>query len=168
MQNGLNAIYSAHHIGVDFNIACEALNLFKGIKRRLEIKHKTDKITLYDDFAHHPTAIKTTLEGLRAKVGNEKIVAILELRSNTMKSGVHQKTLVDALKNADKVLILEPESQSWDINTLFDKSNLFTSVDSIVKQLATIDNGHFVVMSNGGFDDIFTKIIANLATKKNL
>jgi UDP-N-acetylmuramate: L-alanyl-gamma-D-glutamyl-meso-diaminopimelate ligase len=168
MQNGLNAIYSAHHIGVDFNIACEALNLFKGIKRRLEIKHKTDKITLYDDFAHHPTAIKTTLEGLRAKVGNEKIVAILELRSNTMKSGIHQQTLVDALAIADKVLILKPKSQSWDINTLFDKSSLFTSVDNIVKQLATINKGHFVVMSNGGFDDIFTKIIANLATKKNL
>jgi UDP-N-acetylmuramate-alanine ligase len=104
MQNGLGAVYAAHHVGVSFDVACEALNAFKGVKRRLEIKHQTDRITLYDDFAHHPTAIHTTLSGLRAKVGNENIVAILELRSNTMKSGIHQQSLVDALKDADQVL----------------------------------------------------------------
>ncbi len=119
MQNGLGAVYAAHHVGVSFDVACEALNAFKGVKRRLEIKHQTDRITLYDDFAHHPTAIHTTLSGLRAKVGNENIVAILELRSNTMKSGIHQQSLVDALKDADQVLILRPENQTWDIDTVF-------------------------------------------------
>ncbi|SMN16711.1 UDP-N-acetylmuramate:L-alanyl-gamma-D-glutamyl-meso-diaminopimelate ligase [uncultured Candidatus Thioglobus sp.] len=162
MQNGLSAIYAAHHVGVPFDMACEALNIFKGIKRRLEVKYQTDNITLYDDFAHHPTAIKTTLQGLRAKVGDEKIIAILELRSNTMKSGIHQQTLVDALGEADQLLILKPENQDWDITTLFDDNTLFTSVDEIVSQLVKIKTGHFVVMSNGGFDDIFNKLINQL------
>ncbi len=162
MQNGLSAIYAAHHVGVPFEVACEVLNTFQGVKRRLEVKHQTDSITLYDDFAHHPTAIKTTLQGLRTKVADEKIIAILELRSNTMKSGVHQQSLVDALKDADQLLILKPESQAWDIDTLFSADSLFSSVDDIVKQLAQIKQGHFVVMSNGGFDNIFGKIINQL------
>jgi UDP-N-acetylmuramate: L-alanyl-gamma-D-glutamyl-meso-diaminopimelate ligase len=162
MQNGLCAIYAAHHVGVPFSIACEALNSFQGVKRRLEVKHQTESITLYDDFAHHPSAIQTTLEGLRKKIGNDKIVAILELRSNTMKSGVHQQSLVKALKEADQVFILKPDIQIWDIGTLFDESMLFNSVDDIVEQLAKISHGHFVVMSNGGFDDIFNKITLKL------
>ncbi|MCS5591155.1 MAG: UDP-N-acetylmuramate:L-alanyl-gamma-D-glutamyl-meso-diaminopimelate ligase [Gammaproteobacteria bacterium] len=162
MQNGLGAIYAAHHVGVAFDVACEALSTFKGVKRRLEIKHQTDNVTLYDDFAHHPTAIKTTLSGLRTKVDNEPIIAIVELRSNTMKSGFHQQSLVDALTDADQVLILKPQNTDWDINTLFDTDCLFDSVDAIVTQLTKINQGHFVVMSNGGFDDIFNKLIAKL------
>jgi UDP-N-acetylmuramate: L-alanyl-gamma-D-glutamyl-meso-diaminopimelate ligase len=162
MQNGLGAIYAAHHIGVPFDVACEALNTFKGVKRRLEVKHETDHITLYDDFAHHPTAIKTTLQGLRAKVGTENIIAILELRSNTMKSGLHQQSLVDALTDADQVLVLKPENTDWDIDALFDTDCLFSSVDDIVIQLNQINRGHFVVMSNGSFDDIFNKLIPSL------
>ena len=162
MQNGLSAIYAAHHVGVPFKVACEALNQFKGVKRRLEIKHQTDQLTLYDDFAHHPSAIQTTLKGLRAKVGDEPIVAILELRSNTMKSGIHQQSLVDALTTADQVLILRPTNQDWNIEALFDQSVLFDSVDEIVKTLSHIQKGHLVVMSNGSFDDIFNKLIKRL------
>ncbi len=162
MQNGLCAIYAAQHYGIDIKTACEALNRFQGVKRRLEVKHQTDAITLYDDFAHHPSAISTTLSGLRAKVGEATIVAVLELRSNTMKSGVHQQSLVDALNEADKVLILKPQNQDWDISTLFDKNSLFDRVEDIVTELTNIKQGHFVVMSNGGFDDIFTKIISQL------
>lgn len=162
MQNGLCAIYAAHHIGVTIKTACEALNTFQGVKRRLEIKYQTDNITLYDDFAHHPTAIQTTLSGLRAKVGNKNIVAILELRSNTMKSGVHQQSLVGALSEANQILILKPENQDWDINALFSKDSLFVCVEDIVTELGRIQQGHFVVMSNGGFNDIFNKIIAKL------
>ena len=162
MQNGLSAIYAAHHVGVPFKVACEALNQFKGVKRRLEIKHQTDQLTLYDDFAHHPSAIQTTLKGLRAKVGDEPIVAILELRSNTMKSGIHQQSLVDALTTADQVLILRPTNQDWNIEALFDQSVLFNSVDEIVKTLSHIQKGHLVVMSNGSFDDIFNKLIKRL------
>ncbi|SMN13330.1 UDP-N-acetylmuramate:L-alanyl-gamma-D-glutamyl-meso-diaminopimelate ligase [Bathymodiolus heckerae thiotrophic gill symbiont] len=164
MQNGLCSAYAAHHVGVPFAVVCEALNSFQGVKRRLEIKHQTESITLYDDFAHHPTAIQTTLEGLRKKVGGVPIIAILELRSNTMKSGVHQQSLVTALGEADQIFILKPNVQTWDISTLFDESILFNSVDDIVKQLGKISHGHFVVMSNGGFDDIFNKIILTLKT----
>jgi UDP-N-acetylmuramate: L-alanyl-gamma-D-glutamyl-meso-diaminopimelate ligase len=162
MENGLGAIYAAHHIGVPFDVACEALDTFKGVKRRLEVKHQTDHITLYDDFAHHPSAIQTTLQGLRAKVGTENIIAVLELRSNTMKSGFHQQSLVDALTDADQVLILRPQNTDWDIDALFDIDCLFESVDDIVNQLTQINQGHFVVMSNGSFDDIFNKLIPNL------
>ena len=162
MHNGLGAIYAAHHIGVPFDVACEALDTFKGVKRRLEVKHQTDHITLYDDFAHHPSAIQTTLQGLRAKVGTENIIAVLELRSNTMKSGFHQQSLVDALTDADQVLILRPQNSDWDIDALFDIDCLFESVDDIVNQLTQINQGHFVVMSNGSFDDIFNKLIPNL------
>jgi UDP-N-acetylmuramate: L-alanyl-gamma-D-glutamyl-meso-diaminopimelate ligase len=159
MQNALGAIYAAHHVGVPIKIACAALEKFKGVKRRLEIKYQTADIVLYDDFAHHPSAIQTTLDGLRAKVADGKIVAILELRSNTMKSGVHQKTLVKALSAADEILILKPADNTWKIEDLFDENVLFDSVDAMVERLSTIKQGHFVVMSNGGFDDIFTKII---------
>ncbi|MDC0965473.1 UDP-N-acetylmuramate:L-alanyl-gamma-D-glutamyl-meso-diaminopimelate ligase [Candidatus Thioglobus sp.] len=162
MQNGLSAIYAAHHVGVPFDVACEALNQFKGVKRRLEVKHQTQDITLYDDFAHHPSAIQTTLSGLRDKVGDETIVAILELRSNTMKSGVYQQSLVDALNQADQALILKPLNTDWNINALFNKHELFNSVDEIISALSHIPKGHFVVMSNGGFDDIFNKLIKNL------
>jgi UDP-N-acetylmuramate: L-alanyl-gamma-D-glutamyl-meso-diaminopimelate ligase len=117
---------------------------------------------LYDDFAHHPSAIQTTLQGLRAKVGTENIIAVLELRSNTMKSGFHQQSLVDALTDADQVLILRPQNTDWDIDALFDIDCLFESVDDIVNQLTQINQGHFVVMSNGSFDDIFNKLIPNL------
>ncbi len=165
MENGLCAIYSAHHVGVPIDVACKALSNFKGVKRRLEVKHQTKSITLYDDFAHHPTAIKTTIEGLRAKVASEPIIAILELRSNTMQSGVHQKTLVNALKNTDQALILRPKHCDWNIDALFKNNHsayLFDSVNDIVNHLKHINHGHFVVMSNGYFDDIFNKIIPNL------
>lgn len=162
MQNGLCAIYGAQHIGVDINTACEALNRFQGVKRRLEVRYQTNDITLYDDFAHHPTAIATTLSGLRAKVGDANIVAILELCSNTMKSGIHQQSLVDALIKADKVLILKPDNQIWGINALFGVDNLFNCVEDIVVELSHIKQGHFVVMSNSGFNDIFNKIIRKL------
>lgn len=162
MQNGLSAIYAAQHLGTPIAIACEALKKFQGVRRRLELKYQNENITIYDDFAHHPSAIKTTLLGLRNKVKQEKIIAILELRSNTMRSGFHQKTLIDALKNADEVLILRPENISWDIDILFKKYHLFDSVDEIVQKISSIKQGHFVVMSNGGFDDIFNKILTIL------
>ena len=162
MQNALSAIYAAHHVGVAFDVACQALSTFKGTKRRLEIVYQNENIIVYDDFAHHPSAIKTTLLGLRAKVKEAPIIAIVELRSNTMKAGFHQQSLVDALNDADQVLILRPEDNTWDIDALFDADCLFDTVDEIVDQLTTINQGHFVVMSNGSFDNIFNKLITKL------
>ncbi len=164
MANALSAIYAAQHIGVEFAVSAAALEKFRGVKRRLEIKHQTDNITLYDDFAHHPSAIKTTLLGLRAKVGKDNIIAIVELRSNTMKSGIHQQTLAAAISAANQTLILRPNNINWDIDAVFAHTKsalLFDSVDAIAHHLAQIKQGHFVVMSNGSFDDIFNKIIHN-------
>lgn len=162
VQNALGAIYSAHHAGVPMAVCCEALKRFKGVKRRLEIKYQTDTITIYDDFAHHPTAIKSTLLGLRAKVGNAPIIVILELRSNTMKSGIHQQTLPRSLTVADQSLILKPENINWDIEAKFAKlpsSALYHSTDEIISAVSQIKRGHIVVMSNGGFDDLINKLI---------
>lgn len=167
MENGLSAIYAAQHAGVPLNVSSSALEQFEGVKRRLEIKHQTQSITLYDDFAHHPSAIKTTLSGLRDKVGNQRIIAILELRSNTMKSGVHQQTLVNALEYADQALIVRPKNITWDIDALFANTSsvvLFNSVDDMLNPISQINQGHLVVMSNGNFDNIHHKLIRTLTS----
>ena len=107
VNNALAAIAAAHHVGVTVAHACEALSAFAGVKRRLELRGEVDNIRVYDDFAHHPTAIATTIAGLRAKIGNKKLVAVLEPRSNTMKMGVHQDALAQSLIQADRVLLLQ-------------------------------------------------------------
>ena len=103
VSNAIAAMVAAHHVGVTFEHASEALNQFKGIKRRMELVGEIDNIRLYDDFAHHPTAIATTLDGLRANIGDRRIIAILEPRSNTMKMGFHKDSLAASLQVADQV-----------------------------------------------------------------
>ncbi|MCI4077629.1 UDP-N-acetylmuramate:L-alanyl-gamma-D-glutamyl-meso-diaminopimelate ligase, partial [Klebsiella pneumoniae] len=100
-MNALAVIAAARHAGVDIQTACEALSAFKNVKRRMEIKGTVNGITVYDDFAHHPTAIETTIEGLRQRVGNARILAVLEPRSNTMKLGTMKAALPESLKDAD-------------------------------------------------------------------
>jgi UDP-N-acetylmuramate: L-alanyl-gamma-D-glutamyl-meso-diaminopimelate ligase len=158
LQSGLSAIHAAHHVGVTFEVACEALSKFCGVKRRLEVKFQNDLITLYDDFAHHPSAIQTTLNGLRAKVNKERIVVILELRSNTMRRGMHQNSLPESLTEADEILILRPDNADWCVDDVFSQSSLYNSIDTIVERLSQIPDGHFVIMSNGGFGGIFKKL----------
>ncbi len=170
MANALSAVRASEHINIPVQQAIQALTHFRGVKRRLELLYQSPKISVYDDFAHHPSAIQTTLSGLRAKVGDAPIIAILELRSNTMKNGVHQQTLVDALSEADTVLLLKPHDIEWDIDSLFHYNLfathksilLFESVDALVQRLAEIQHGHFLVMSNGSFGGIQHKIIAQL------
>lgn len=164
MQNAVNAIYAAHHAGVPLAQAYAALAQFAGVKRRLEVRHQDSRFTLYDDFAHHPSAIATTLEGLRAKVGDEPICAVLELRSNTMKMGHHQQSLIDSLTLADRVLILKPDTQDWDVASLFaqTKVELIDQVDTLAALIAKESQGHVVVMSNGGFGNLFNKVMDKL------
>ncbi len=165
--NGLAAIAAAHHAGVKIIDAINALNTFSGVKRRLEIRGTVNDITVYDDFAHHPTAIKTTLNGLRKKVGSEKIHAILEFASNTMKTGVHGDTVIDALNEADQIYCLKPESDGQ-LQSILEKANqqitLFDNVDEIVIQVAeqTKPNEHVLVMSNKSFAGIHEKLLAAL------
>jgi UDP-N-acetylmuramate: L-alanyl-gamma-D-glutamyl-meso-diaminopimelate ligase len=160
VDNALAAIAGAEHAGVDINIALKALPLFKNVKRRLEIKSHKNGITLYDDFAHHPTAIATTLSGLRAKVGYANIIVVLEFGSYTMRSGFHKDTIKDALLPADKVFCKRPLAQDWNVNEVFlgfprpiaVYDDVAVIVEDLVKQLQPGD--HVVVMSNSGFDGI--------------
>ncbi len=107
VMNALAAIGAAHHVGVSPERAAVALNAFRGVKRRMEVRGVIDGVTIYDDFAHHPTAIETTLHGLRARVGAARIIAVIEPRSNTMKLGVHREQLAPALAAADLSWLLE-------------------------------------------------------------
>lgn len=153
----------AHHAGVSPEEAAAALSSFKNVKRRLEVLACIDGITLYDDFAHHPTAIATTLQGLRARVNSARIIAVLEPRSNTMRMGVHADTIADSLKAADKSIIFQPDDLGWDAEQAIKGAESVTvcrSLDSIVELLAkdARPGDHLVFMSNGSFGGIHKKV----------
>jgi len=155
VRNGLAAIAAACHAGVEPEKAAAYLSQFKNVKRRMEVLANVNGITLYDDFAHHPTAISTTLEGLRARVGEARIIAVLEPRSNTMRLGVHAGTLAGSLKAADKALIYQAPEQGWELRASAG-IEVYPSLDEIVTKL-TVEarpGDHVVFMSNGSFGGI--------------
>jgi len=169
VSNGLTALLAARHVGVTPKVAAEALATFKGIKRRLEVLANIDSVVVYDDFAHHPTAIATTLAGLRQKVGSESIIAVIEPRSNTMRMGVHQTALAKACAAADAAFWYSPDSLHWDVNQVIiagHNSQAFVSLDDLViavcNETKKIATAHIVVMSNGGFGGVHQKIIQQL------
>jgi UDP-N-acetylmuramate: L-alanyl-gamma-D-glutamyl-meso-diaminopimelate ligase len=169
--NALAAIGAAHHAGVAPERAAQALNLFRGVKRRMEVRGVVGGITVYDDFAHHPTAIETTLKGLRARVGDSRILAVLEPRSNTMKLGVHRDELAPSLKLADKSWFLAPQDLGWDLKGavagMGARVKLATSVDEIVQSLGEEARAgdHVLIMSNGGFGGLHDKLLAALRAR---
>ncbi|MGX2040486.1 UDP-N-acetylmuramate:L-alanyl-gamma-D-glutamyl-meso-diaminopimelate ligase [Methylocaldum sp. MU1018] len=163
VMNALSAIAAARHAGVDPEEAAAALGTFRNVQRRLEVRACVNGITLYDDFAHHPTAIATTLEGLRARVGNARIIAVLEPRSNTMRMGVHADALADSLKAADHSVIFQPDDLGWDAEQATrgtGRIGVCRSLDSIVERLASDarSGDHLVFMSNGSFGGIHEKV----------
>ena len=166
--NGISAIAAARHVGVTPAIAAEALCLFEGVKRRMELLGSPGGIAVYDDFAHHPTAIETTLAGLREKVGEGKIIAIIEPRSNTMRMGAHLDKLAAATKLADEVIWYQPEGLDWSLQAVVDASGgrakILRSISSVVGEAAAIScaGSHIVVMSNGGFGGIHRLLIEKL------
>ena len=172
MANALAAIAAARHAGVAPATAVAALNEFKNVKRRMELVGTRRGVSVYDDFAHHPTAIELTLAGLRARVGKARILAVLEPRSNTMRMGVHRDTLAGSLAAADEVLLYAPADLGWDIGgvtaQLGAKARSYTSVDAIVVALAkgARDGDHVLIMSNGGFGGIHQKLLAQLASAR--
>lgn len=173
VANGLGAIAAAHHVGVELKTAAEALSQFAGVKRRMECLGEVNNVRLYDDFAHHPTAIKTTLAGLRAKVGKAPIIAVLEPRSNTMKLGVHKQELFEACDDADQVLCLQPEGLDWSLKDYAKNSPVPASVHAGIDELladviAVAQPGsHILVMSNGGFGGIHQRILTGLSVDGN-
>ena len=172
VSNALSAIAAARHVGVPVEHAIDALVEFKGIKRRMELRGKINDISVYDDFAHHPTAIETTLKGLRANVGKHKIIAVLEPRSNTMRMGIHKETLAASLEEADLVLLFQPKGLNWEMDHVLEalpnKSSLYDDTEQLVATICNEANAgdHVLIMSNGGFDGIHEKLLTALDNHK--
>ena len=165
--NALAALAAARHVGVAPARAIEALNRFSGVRRRMQLRGSARGVTVYDDFAHHPTAIRTTLEGLRQRVGGARILAVLEPRSNTMKRGVMKDALPDSLHDADRVFVYSA-NLGWDaaavMAPLGARARCIDDLDTLVAAIAAeARNGdHVLVMSNGGFGGIHTKLLKRL------
>ncbi len=165
VHNALAAIGAARHSGVPASQAISALCEFQNVKRRMELCGEVNGIRVYDDFAHHPTAIATTLAGLRNKVGSGRIIAILEPRSNTMRMGVHKHTLLPSLQLADRVFIYTPEGLGWELPadappSVTGCSDFAALLEQVIAEARSGD--HLLVMSNGGFNGIHGKLLKGL------
>ncbi len=179
MLNALAAIAAARHAGVPPKHAVAALAEFRGVKRRMEQRARINDITVYDDFAHHPTAIATTLQGLRQNIerngytGAQRIIAVLEPRSSTMRMGVHQHTLAPSLALADQVMLYQPIDIGWDVATVAAaigaQARTFDTVPALVEHIAQHAQAgdHILIMSNGGFDGIHQRLIEALQSPRH-
>lgn len=170
MHNGLMAIAAARHVGIKPEDAGNALNDFINARRRLELRGESNGIQVYDDFAHHPTAIHATLAALRSKVGGRaRILAVLEPRSNTMKMGINKDDLAPSLGRADEVFLLQPAHIPWQVAEVADacmqKASWSADVDTLVEMIAKSaqPGDTILVMSNGGFGGIHQKLLDRLA-----
>jgi UDP-N-acetylmuramate: L-alanyl-gamma-D-glutamyl-meso-diaminopimelate ligase len=174
LENALAAIAAAAHVGVAPAVALAALAEFKGVKRRLELRGTFGGITLYEDFAHHPTAIATTLAGLRSLAPKQRIVAVMEPRSNTMRMGVHRDTLAPSFAIANRVFMLAAADLGWDpgavLASLGERLVVATDVQALLARLlADLNPGdHVVLMSNGSFHglpELLERALASRATR---
>ncbi|HUG72121.1 MAG TPA: UDP-N-acetylmuramate:L-alanyl-gamma-D-glutamyl-meso-diaminopimelate ligase [Steroidobacteraceae bacterium] len=171
VDNALAAIVAARHAGVPVAAAIEALAAFKGVRRRMELTGEAAGIRIYDDFAHHPTAIATTIEGLRRNIGKARLVAVLEARSNTMRMGVHKQTLAPALAGADAVYLFAPPDLGWDAGAVAQAVGPHAATEPSVeallarleRDLATGDQ--VLIMSNGGFGGLHAKLLSALRAR---
>jgi len=166
--NGLAALAACAAVGVDVSTVLGALAQFQGVKRRMEVLGQARGVTVYDDFAHHPTAIATTLAGLRAKVGAARIVVAMEPRSNSMRLGAHADALAPSLAGADAVFFLARPELQWDaasvVSAVRGQAHAVADVDGLLAalQVAVRDGDHVVFMSNGGFDGAPRRFLAQL------
>ena len=165
IANALAALAAARHVGVSPVNGIKSLGSFRNVRRRMELRGEAGGVHVYDDFAHHPTAIETTLAGLRARVGDARIFAVLEPRSNTMRMGVHADRLASALWAADRVLVYTPPELGWDADRVFEalgeRVQLLPSVADIIAAIAAgaRPGDHVLVMSNGGFENIHQRLL---------
>ena len=173
LENALAAIAAAAHVGVAPDVSLAALAKFKGVKRRLELRGTFSGTALYEDFAHHPTAIATTLAALRSLAPKQRIVAVMEPRSNTMRMGVHRDTLAPSLEGADRVFVLAASDLGWDpgavLASLGKRLVVTTNVQDLLERLlADLGAGdHVVLMSNGSFHglpELLERALASRAT----
>lgn len=177
VNNALVAVAAAYDVGVSVSTACAALSAFAGIKRRMELIGDINDILVFDDFAHHPTAISTTLDGAKKKLSNRRIWAIIEPRSNTMKMGIHQDSLAESAALADDTLWYEPTGLEWGLREVIDNANatnsnignqqVLSSVDAIIEHISIHAQAGdaIVIMSNGGFEGIHQRLLTTLRSK---
>jgi len=169
VENALVAMAAARHVGVAPAVAAAALADFGGVKRRLELLGRVREVAVYDDFAHHPTAIATTLQGLRARAGSGRLIALIEPRSNTMRMGEHRQQLAASTAAADLVYWFQPPGMNWSLDSVVQQSSsraqLAGNIDELVQSVAAqVQPGdQVVIMSNGGFGGIHQKLLAELA-----
>lgn len=167
-HNVLATAAAASHVGITAGEVCEAMADFKSVKRRMQLLAKIDDISIYDDFAHHPTEIRETLSALRHRTGDGKIIAVMEPRSNTMKMGKHQATLASAFDHADQVLFYQASEIKWDLSgqtaSMGERRTVFSDLDNIIGDLMKkLHPGDTIIfMSNGGFGGIQQKLIKRL------
>ncbi|EXB83150.1 MULTISPECIES: UDP-N-acetylmuramate:L-alanyl-gamma-D-glutamyl-meso-diaminopimelate ligase [unclassified Acinetobacter calcoaceticus/baumannii complex] len=168
VANALATIAAAQHVGVSIVQACEALSSFGGVKRRMELLGTLRGIEVYDDFAHHPTAIETTLDGARKRLGERRLWAVIEPRSNTMRMGSHKDGLAHSARLADEVIWYQPEGLDWDLQPVVEaapnKSQVSRSLDEIIQRIVQEagEGDAVVIMSNGGFGGLHHKLLAAL------
>ena len=168
VNNGLAAIAAAHHAGVTIADCIDGLCRFEGVKRRMECLGTEGGVTVFDDFAHHPTAIATTLQGLRKQVGDKRIIAIIEPRSNTMRMGVHQDRLAESTTDASEVIWYQPEGADWKLDAVVNSATvptvLMQQIDDIIRRIVDSKKpgDQVVIMSNGGFGGIHQKLLGAL------
>ncbi|MGR3899850.1 UDP-N-acetylmuramate:L-alanyl-gamma-D-glutamyl-meso-diaminopimelate ligase [Psychrobacter sp. 1176_08] len=174
VNNALVAVAAAYNVGVSVATACAALSAFAGIKRRMELIGDAHDILVFDDFAHHPTAIATTLDGAKKKLAGRQIWAIIEPRSNTMKMGIHQDSLAESAALADHTLWYEPTGLEWGLKEVIEKANaahnnigdqqVLASIDAIIEHIVVHAQAGdaIVIMSNGGFEGIHQRLLTSL------
>jgi UDP-N-acetylmuramate: L-alanyl-gamma-D-glutamyl-meso-diaminopimelate ligase len=164
VHNAVAAIAAARHAGVPAAHGIAALGEFRGVKRRMEQRATVNGIAVYDDFAHHPTAIATTLAGLRRRVGTARIIALLEPRSNTMRLGVHREQLAPSLAEADAVFLYNPPDLQWDLGAVAAavgaRARVAKDIDGLVEAVVALarPGDHVLIMSNGAFGGIHDKL----------
>ena len=173
VNNALVAIAAAFDVGVDIKTSCAALSAFAGIKRRMELIGDINEVLVFDDFAHHPTAIMTTLDGAKKRLTGRRLWAIIEPRSNTMKMGIHQDSLAQSAALADHTLWYEPAGLEWGLKEVIEQTALdhdsgdqqvLTSIEAIIEHVSANirANDAIIIMSNGGFEGIHQRLLAAL------
>jgi len=170
-ENALAALVAARHAGVEEQAAIEALGRFGGVRRRLEVRGSVDGVVVYDDFAHHPTAIATTLDGVRRRARGGRLIAVLEPRSNTMKLGTHKAALAASLRGADRVFVYQSPEVKWDVGEalqpLGDLVAIHTDLGLLTRALVeeARPGDHLVLMSNGSFGGLHERLLAALRAR---
>ncbi len=173
VANALAAVAAARHVGVPVASSLESLGRFAGVKRRMELRGRVRGVSVFDDFAHHPTAIRAALDGIRTTHPAARIHAVLEPRSNTMRIGVHSKKLAGSLEPADRTWLYRPQNLDWSLDksiaALGDTASIHDDIDAMVKDISgEVRDGDIVlIMSNGAFGDIHQKLLNSLAADRD-